>query len=174
MIKMKMTVNEAVGVVEAFIKHYKSFEQRVNDKYELERVLPKISNQTAVAALQKEINHIKQEEDNLGINHQLIVQQFVEYVFHNDFRKNLLVVETHLDTQPFKNNEGGYDDTYTYMFSGQLGKPLYNIMTLCSWYEFWGIGHEIPEEKQLNNTMSYQEFASVVNKYYIGEGGPLD
>jgi hypothetical protein len=25
----------------------------------------------------------------------------------------------------------------------------------------------------LSNKMSYQEFASVVNKYYIGEGEPL-
>ena len=74
MIKIKMTVNEAVVIVETFIKHYNSFEQRVNDKYELERVLPKISNQTAAAAIQKEINYIKKEEDNLGITYQLIVQ----------------------------------------------------------------------------------------------------
>ena len=173
MIKIKMTVSEVVTVVDNFIKYYIAFEQRTNDRYELERVIPKITNQTAVAALQKEINHIKQEEDTIGINHQLLIKQLVEYIFHNDFRKSLLVIETYFDTQSYRNSSGGYDDFFYFVFTGQLGKPLYDIMTLSSYYEFYANDKKVPEEKQLSNKMSYQEFATVVNKYYIGEGEPL-
>lgn len=173
MIKNKMTVNEAVVVVENFIKHYIDFEQRTNDKYELQNVLPKITNETAKAALQKEINSISHEEDILCANHQLLIQQFAEYVFHNDFRKNLLGVETYFDTQSYRNSSGGYDDFFYYVFTGQLGKPLYDLMTLGAYYEFYANDKKVPEEKQLSNTMSYQEFASIVNQYYIGEGDNL-
>jgi hypothetical protein len=173
MINNNMTVNEAVAVVEDFIKHYIAFEQRTNDKYELQRVLPKITNETAKAAIQKEIDSISNEEELICTNHQLLIQQFAEYVFHNDFRKNLLVIETYFDTQSYRNNSGGYDDFFYYVFTGELGKPLDSLMTLSSYYEFYANDKKVPAEKQLSNKMNYRDFANVVNKYFIAEGEPL-
>lgn len=66
MIKIKMTVSEVVTVVDNFIKYYIAFEQRTNDRYELERVIPKITNQTAVAALQKRLITLSKKKTPLG------------------------------------------------------------------------------------------------------------
>lgn len=173
MIDNKMGIPEAVRAVRDFIQYYVNFDQLLKDKSELEKALTEIKNETAKALIEKEIKSIQEEDDALAGKHQMVVDQFVKYAFHNNYRKALITVETYFDKEEFKKDSGIYTDTYTYRFSGILGKPLYDIMTLCSWYAFWGDGHEIPMEKQLSNTMSYDEFIKVVNDYYIDEGQPL-
>lgn len=173
MIKNDMSIAEFSATVENFIAYYIGFEERFNDKRELEKALQHISNETAKAVIQKEIDAIEEEDSLLVEKHENLIQSAVEYVFRNEYRKSLLTIETYYDVQSFKNSDGGYDRIYTYMFSGKLGKPLYDIMTLCSWFEFYGLGHSIPKDKQLTNQMSYEEFAKVVNACYVGEGSAL-
>jgi len=167
MIKNDMSITEFSAVIENFIKYYNSFEQKLIEKRELEQALPAISNQTVRTVIEREINNIKAEDDTLAERHQMLAQQAVQYVFHNNYRKGLITIETQLDT------DKDFGDTYNYRFSGKLGKPLYNIMTLCSWFAFWDYGHVIPKEKELNNHMTYNQFATVVNEHYIDEGSAL-
>lgn len=173
MINKKMTVNDVVDTVEKFIAQYISSEHRTDEKYELEKTLPKISNKAAKDVIQKEIDNIKREENEICDNHQKLIQELVDYVFTNNFRKNMLIVETYFDTQSYRNSDGGYDDFFYFVFSGQLGKPLYDLMTLSSLYEFWAVGKTVPKDNKLTNTMSRETFVSVVNRFYIAEGEPL-
>lgn len=173
MIKNDMSIAEFSDTVENFITYYNGFEQRLDDKSELEKAMTHISSKTAKAVIQKEIDAIQEEDNTLVEKHENLIQSAVEYVFRNEYRKGLLTIESYFDVNSFKNNNGGYDNVYSYMFSGKLGKPLYDLMTLCSWFEFYGDGHSIPKERQLTNQMSYEEFAKVVNACYVGQGSPL-
>lgn len=175
MIKNEMSVSEVTSIVEQFTKDYVEFEKRCyTEKSELKKVLPSISNKTVLAVLEKEIKSIEQEESKFHSNHTKIIQQLVDYVFKNDFRKGLVVVEEFFDTASYRNSSGGYDDIFYFVLSGQLGKPLYDVMVLDSCFEFFGTGKKIPSEQKLTNTMTHKKFVTVVNKFYIAEGEQLN
>lgn len=172
MITTSMNTHEAVSIVEKFIKDSVAFEKRYEEKDDLEKSLSTITNKTISNLIKKEIEDITAEDLKMTATQQLLINQFVHYVFANQFRKNLITVETHFDILSYK-TENGNEEFFYFVFSGQLGKPLYDLMTLNSYCEFWGAGPVVPREKLLTNTMSHKKFIDAVNEFYIAEGKPL-
>lgn len=160
MITKNMSPEEVANYVEEFVKRHISFDKRKTERYEIIKIIPFISNTKITLTLQNEIHAINNEENSLDKEHQEIIQKFLEYIFQNKENKKLLDIKT-----SFVNEE-----IFEFEFTGILGKPLYSVMTLNSYFELSGTStkdRKVPREANLTNSISYKKFISVLNENYI-------